>query len=381
MVGAVIVAAGMSNRMNGVNKLLVRVGGMTVIERALRHFENCGNIDYIVVVTRKEMADYIKNLKLNKVIKIVEGGSSRQDSVREGINVCPEGTEIIAIHDGARPFIESGLIEKVTDDCKKFGAAMLGVKVKDTIKITENGFIEDTPDRDKIYIAQTPQVFEFNMYKEALRVAYENNLNFTDDCQLVENIGKKVYITEGSYRNIKITTAEDIDLAKHILGDIMIKVGHGYDVHKLTKDRKLILGGVEIPFEYGLLGHSDADVLVHAIMDAILGAIGEGDIGKHFPDNDNKFKGISSLKLLESVIGIMREKRFEIGNIDATVIAEKPKLSGFVTQMKQNIARICEIGEENINIKATTEEGLGFTGEGKGISAHAVVTVVGSESC
>lgn len=155
-----------------------------------------------------------------------------------------------------------------------------------------------------------------------------------------------------------------------------IRIGHGYDVHKLVENRKLILGGVEIPYKYGLLGHSDADVLVHSIMDAILGAMGKGDIGKLFPDTDDKYKDIDSLILLERVINIMENEKYSIGNIDCTIIAQKPKLSTFVTQMSQNIARVCKINEENINIKATTEEGLGFTGTGEGIAVHSVCLLV-----
>lgn len=155
-----------------------------------------------------------------------------------------------------------------------------------------------------------------------------------------------------------------------------IRIGHGYDVHKLVENRKLILGGVEIPYKYGLLGHSDADVLVHSIMDAILGAMGKGDIGRLFPDTDDKYKDIDSLILLERVINIMENEKYSIGNIDCTIIAQKPKLSTFVTQMSQNIARVCKINEENINIKATTEEGLGFTGTGEGIAVHSVCLLV-----
>ena len=155
-----------------------------------------------------------------------------------------------------------------------------------------------------------------------------------------------------------------------------IRIGHGYDVHKLVENRKLILGGVEIPYKYGLLGHSDADVLVHSIMDAILGAMGKGDIGKLFPDTDDKYKDIDSLILLERVINIMENEKYSIGNIDCTIIAQKPKLSTFVTQMSQNIARVCKTNEENINMKATTEEGLGFTGTGEGIAVHSVCLLV-----
>ena len=155
-----------------------------------------------------------------------------------------------------------------------------------------------------------------------------------------------------------------------------IRIGHGYDVHKLVENRKLILGGVEIPYKHGLMGHSDADVLVHSIMDAILGAMGKGDIGRLFPDTDDKYKDIDSLILLERVISIMEDEKYSIGNIDCTIIAQKPKLSTFVTQMSQNIARVCKTNEENINIKATTEEGLGFTGTGEGIAVHSVCLLV-----
>ncbi|MBQ2672149.1 MAG: 2-C-methyl-D-erythritol 2,4-cyclodiphosphate synthase [Clostridia bacterium] len=154
-----------------------------------------------------------------------------------------------------------------------------------------------------------------------------------------------------------------------------MRIGHGYDVHKLTKNRKLILGGVEVPYNVGLLGHSDADVLVHAIIDALLGAAGLGDIGKYFPDTDPKYKNISSLKLLEHVCQLLKEKNYEIENIDATIIAQSPKLSFYIDKMKNNISSVCGIGLEQINIKATTEEGLGFTGENRGISAHAVCLI------
>ena len=154
-----------------------------------------------------------------------------------------------------------------------------------------------------------------------------------------------------------------------------MRIGHGYDVHKLAKGRKLILGGVDVPFDLGLLGHSDADVLVHAIMDALLGAAGLGDIGKHFPDTDPKYKNISSLKLLGHVCLLLKEKNYEIENIDATIIAQSPKLSSYIDKMKSNISSACKISLEQINIKATTEEGLGFTGENRGISAHAVCLI------
>lgn len=386
MVGAIIVAAGNSSRMNGINKLFTDIDGICVLARTLVNFEKCSEIDYIIVVTRSDMIEKVKEIvdkyKVKKVIDIVNGGITRQESVKNGVNVCPNGTEIIAIHDGARPFADSLLIENVIKNCKLYGASVPGVKVKDTVKVIENGFVESTPDRNSLFNIQTPQVFNFELYRLALNNAENDNKLFSDDSQLIEYAGKKVFITEGNYRNIKITTVEDIEIAKSFAKSIKeenrmaTRIGHGYDVHKLVDNRKLILGGVDIPYEYGLLGHSDADVLVHSIMDAILGAMGKGDIGKLFPDSDDRYKGISSLYLLEQVIKLMENENYSIGNIDCTIIAQKPKLSSFVTKMSQNIARVCKTREENVNVKATTEEGLGFTGTGEGIAVHCVCLLV-----
>lgn len=382
MVGAIIVAAGNSSRMNGINKLLADIDGICVLGRTLINFEECSEIDYIIVVTRNDMLEKVKEIVdeygIKKVINVVPGGVTRQKSVKNGISVCPNDTEVIAIHDGARPFADRRLIENVIINCKLYGATVPGVKVKDTVKVIENDFVKNTPDRDSLFNIQTPQAFDFELYKVALNSAENDNVSFSDDSQLFEYAGKKVFLTEGNYRNIKITTAEDIEIAGNFArcikreNKMTIKVGHGYDVHKLADNRKLILGGVEIPYERGLLGHSDADVLVHSIMDAILGAMGKGDIGRLFPDSDDSYKDISSLYLLEQVVKLMDDENYSVGNIDCTIIAQKPKLSKFATQMSQNIARICKISEENVNIKATTEEGLGFTGTGEGIAVHSV---------
>ena len=218
MVGTIIVAAGTSSRMNGVNKLLEDINGKCVLAMTLENFENCSEVDYIVVVTRVDMMNevnkIIKENKFNKILKVVEGGKTRQESVKNGISVCPKETSIIAIHDGARPFTDINDIKNVIFDCRKYGASILGVKVKDTVKIVKDGFINETPNRDDLFNAQTPQVFNFSLYNKALENAEKKGLSFTDDSQLFESIGEKVYITLGSYKNIKITTLEDIEIAK-----------------------------------------------------------------------------------------------------------------------------------------------------------------------
>lgn len=222
-IGIIVVAAGNSSRMKGENKLLIKINGIEVIAKTLINCNNTKLVDYIVIVTREDMIDTVKEIvgKYNifKVTDIVIGGETRQESVGNGLKVCPIDTDIIAIHDGARPFADEELITNTINLCIKYDAAMPGVPVKETIKEVENNIIEKTPTRSKLFIAQTPQIFKYQDYKKAFRVAVESKLDFTDDCQLIENIGKKVYVSSGSYKNIKITTQEDIILANAMGGN------------------------------------------------------------------------------------------------------------------------------------------------------------------
>ena len=214
MVGAIIVAAGNSSRMNGVNKLFTDINGKCVLARTLINFENCEKIDYMVVVIREDMREEVQCLinkyEIKKVLEVTCGGATRQESVENGIKVCPQDTNIIAIHDGARPFTSSKLIENTIKNCEIYGASVPGVRVKDTVKVINDGFVQSTPNRENLYNIQTPQVFDFNLYKLAL----DGAASFTDDSQLFEAMGRRVFITNGDYRNIKITTAEDIEIAK-----------------------------------------------------------------------------------------------------------------------------------------------------------------------
>jgi len=254
--------------------------------------------------------------------------------------------------------------------------------VTDTVKrISKDGFVEGTIPRNELVHATTPQAFEVELYKKALESTTVDE-SVTDDNMLVEKLGKKIAAVNLGSENIKITTASDIGLAEYILskreGKIVAdcRIGHGYDVHKFACDRALVLGGVNVPCEYGLLGHSDADVLVHAIMDALLGAAGLGDIGRHFPDSSDEYKGISSIKLLHRVRELIYREGYLVSNVDATLIMQKPKIASYVDAMVENIADAIQVSKSQINVKATTEEGLGFTGNGQGAAAHAVAMIV-----
>lgn len=394
-VGVVIVAAGSSRRMGNTDKQTIMLLDIPVIVWAIEPFQRMNQVKEIVLVTRKEnmllFENYVKEWRFDKVRVICEGADTRQQSVINGVEKLESHVDYIAIHDGARPFIDEDIINRCLEDAIKYGASTASVKTKDTIKISEAGFIQSTPNRDNLYLTQTPQIFEWELYHKAIATAIIGGMDFTDDCQLVENLGQKVYLSQGSYDNIKITTPEDLIIAKAIAKQRrqqrentkrravkgIFKIGHGYDVHRLVEDRKLILGGVHIPYEKGLLGHSDADVLVHAVMDALLGAAAMGDIGKYFPDTDNKYCGANSIELLSKTHEIVKKEGFSIGNIDATILAQRPKLSPFIEQMRENIAIACGIEISRVSIKATTEEGLGFTGVGEGIAAHSVCLIEG----
>ena len=275
-------------------------------------------------------------------------------------------TAYVLVHDAARPFVTETVVRDVIRCASDRGAAVPCVAVKDSLRETE-GDGSRCVDRSRFFAVQTPQGFRRELLVEAYEKACEDGFSGTDDASLVERLGHHIEIVHGDYDNIKITTKEDLPMEN--------RVGTGFDVHRLVEGRKLILGGVEILYEKGLDGHSDADVLIHALMDAMLGAAAMGDIGRHFPDTDDEYKGISSMKLLEKVNNILAENMYSIGNADITVIAQKPKLSPYTEKMRENIADVLGIGKDLINIKATTTEKLGFTGRGEGIAAEAVCSI------
>lgn len=373
---AVIVAAGSGIRM-GKDKMLALLCGKSVIERTVQIFSECDFVDEIVVVSsEKNLEAYSVMLKKFDNVKIVLGGKSRGESVIEGIKAA-DG-EFVLVHDGARPLVTKDIIKNVLKDAQVYGAAACAAACKESIKsVDESGFIKKTVERKSVMLMQTPQCFK----REELILAYKNaDMTETDDCEVAEKMGISIKITEGSYENIKLTTAEDMLTAASILnkrnaGESKMRIGTGFDSHRLTENRKLIIGGVEIPYEKGLLGHSDADVLLHAIIDALLGSMALGDIGTHFPDSDDRYKGISSLVLLEKVAELVEKNGYEIQNIDSTIIIQQPKMAPFIDKMRENIANALKIDKSLVSVKAKTNEKMGFTGTGEGVEARATVLI------
>ncbi len=360
---AVVLAAGKGSRI-GFDKMLYKLDEHPVVYHSVKAFRSCDFVDSIIVAAGENYDEVNRIVScFDKVCAVVKGGSTRAQSVLNAMEKV-EKDSLVAIHDGARPFVSQKIIEETITEAYRHKAAIPCVKVKDTIKQGLDGFIVQTIPRDSLHNVQTPQVFDVNLYKEYAGKYFDENI--TDDSQLFEKAGVPVKICDGEYENYKITTIDDIKKEK------AMRIGHGYDVHKLVEGRKLIMGGVDIPYEKGLDGHSDADVLRHRIMDSLLGALALGDIGKHFPDTDPAYKGIDSMKLMGHVAGLLAEKGAKVMNIDATILCQRPKLAPHIPKMRENIAAVLGCDVDRVSVKATTEEGLGFTGEGKGIACHCV---------
>lgn len=357
-VTVIIAAAGSGSRMGGrLPKQYMKTGGEVILRKTAEIFASCPVIDNIIVVADMAYMDLCEDVLKGIEHRTVAGGELRQDSVYEGLK-CTD-TDIVLIHDGARPFVTQQIITEVTAAAAEYRAAVCAVRPKDTIRTGQG-----TLNRDELYAVQTPQGFDTAALKAAYEAAYAQGFYGTDDAGIAEGAGLEIRIVPGSYDNIKITTREDLPMET--------RVGTGYDVHRLEEGRKLILGGVCIPFERGLLGHSDADVLVHAIMDALLGAAALGDIGKLFPDTDDRYKGISSIELLKAVGAAVADAGYSVGNIDATLVAEKPKIAPYIEAMRENIAGALDIDTDRVSVKATTTEKLGFAGRQEGMEAQAV---------
>ena len=438
-VTAIVLAAGSGTRMGSeTTKQKISLLGESILSRTLRAFSECDGVDAIVVVCKDDEKEWVRaetENKIDKITSIISGGNSRAESARIGFANIPPETDYVAIHDGARCLITPENINSVIKKSLESGAATAAVKATDTVKLCNGGCIVRTLPRDEVFLASTPQIFSRELYQRALNNSSLDGV--TDDNMLVESIGVEISVVDIGKENIKITTPDDIEFAEYIikrrsrmdeirvghgydvhrfaeerklvLGGVEIsvvdigkenikittpediefaeyiikrrsrmdeiRVGHGYDVHRFAEGRKLTLGGVEISCDIGLLGHSDADVLLHAIMDAMLGACGLGDIGRHFPDNDENYKGISSLVLLRKTSELVGALGYTVNNVDATVVMQSPKIAPYISQMVSNIAEILGIESGRVNVKATTEEKLGFTGRLEGVSAHAVVTI------
>ena len=369
---AVILCGGSGTRMGAAgNKTLLKAGGAPAIVRGFRAF--AGIMDGIVLVTRageeNVFAETLSPYGL-KALAIVPGGEDRQASALCGLKALPTDADIALIHDGARPFVTAEIIRRVIDSVKQYGSGVAAVPCRDTIKRADkDGRVLETLDRSTLWQMQTPQGF---FVKDLLAAHASAKARYTDDAALMEAAGHPVRLVLGSPDNIKLTSPEDLRMVN---GMLTPRMGTGFDAHRLVEGRELWLGGVQIPYEKGLLGHSDADAPLHALADALLGAAAMGDIGKLFPDSDPAYKGISSILLLEEVRKRLTNAGFTVGNVDVTIVCQAPKLSPYIPQMREKIAKALQISVEQVSVKATTTERMGYEGRSEGISAQAVALV------
>ena len=405
-VTAIIAAGGRGQRVGAAQpKQLLEVGGRPILERSVAAFASHPGVDALIVALPQGLADdppaYLRAgsggaaCAQGKPLRIVAGGDRRQDSVANAFRATAEASDLIVIHDAARPFASADLIARTIAAAAEFGAAVAAVQSRDTVKEGSRGVVTATLPRETIYLAQTPQAFRRDVLRRALEIGARDGADATDEAALVELAGLPVRLVDGEASNIKITTVEDLSVAEAIASGLDLpsainpqsavrnpqygglpartgRAGTGYDLHRLVAGRPLILGGVTIPSDRGALGHSDADVVCHALTDAILGAASLGDIGRHFPDSDARWKDADSLDLLRRVVQLVGDQGFMVGNVDATVVLEAPKIRGYVDAMRASVAGAIGIDVARVSIKAKTNEGVDAVGRGEAIAAHAV---------
>ena len=373
-VGAIL-AAGGSGQRAGVAKQWLELAGEPVLRHAARALASCELVDEIVAVVPagEESRGEVALAGLGRPLRVVAGGDRRADSVRAGLGALA-GCDLVVVHDAARPFATPELVRRVALAAAERGAALAALRATDTVKRGDGDRVKETLDRSALWLAQTPQGFRASLLRRAFAAAGEAATDATDECMLVERLGEPVALVPGEPGNFKITGPADVEKARALLAP-PLAMGVGYDVHPFAAGRKLVLGGVEFEGD-GLLGHSDADICAHAVGDAILGAAGLGDLGRHFPDTDPRFKGVSSLVLLREIVAKAAAAGWAVGNCDVTLAARRPKIAPRAEEMRARLGEALGIPPTRVNVKATTGEGLGFVGRGEGIAAHAVALLV-----
>ena len=352
------------------NKLLVEVGDTTCLNTTLNVFIDSGLIDEYIIVCAKRDYREISSI-VPPYVKLVIGGDTRTQSVSNALDHV--SGDIVLIHDGARPFVSVDTIKSCIDDARRYGSGIAAIPSRDTVCMAGDGgkTIDAYIGKTGLYIIQTPQAFKIEQIRKAYILA--GNESYNDDSEIYARFIGKPHISEGSAKNTKITFEGDLDaLAERPI----CRVGVGFDCHKLVEGRKLFLGGVKIPHTKGLLGHSDADVLTHAIMDALLSAVALRDIGYHFPDTDEKFKDADSIDLLHQVLNLIKDEGYSPYNVSAVIMAEQPKISPYIPTITRMLADNLGIEESKVGIGATTLEGLGFVGREEGICVRAFATVI-----
>lgn len=378
----VLVAAGRGLRAGaGGPKQYRSIGGQPVIYRAMEAFSRHPDVFAVQpVVNPDDSAMFTAAVEGLKHEPPTNGGATRQASVLAGLEaLARHKPDVVLIHDAARPFVSQGLISRAIEAASRTGAAIPAVPVTDTIKVTgESGNVEDTPDRARLRIAQTPQSFRFDVILEAhRRAAKDGRSDFTDDAAIAEWAGLTVATFEGDVANMKLTTPEDFVREEARLASLLgdIRTGTGYDVHAFGEGDHVMICGVRVPHSKGFLAHSDGDVGLHALVDAILGALADGDIGSHFPPSDAKWKGASSDQFLKYAIDRVAQRGGRVANLEVTLICERPKIGPLRDTMRARIAEISGVDISRVAVKATTSERLGFTGREEGIAATASATI------
>jgi len=396
----IIPAAGSGQRMGGGKpKQYLTLGGIPLLARSIRPFLALADIALVVVAVPAERIEATRtlcrqHLEADERLRVVAGGATRQLSVQAGLAALPVEIGMVLVHDGARPLVREELIRACLEAALRDGAAIAALELTDTLKLaTTNRRIARTLPREGLWRAQTPQAVRRDWLEQAYQQATQDNFQGTDEASLLEHAGLPVTLVPSGEDNLKITRPEDLRLAEALIsrqrtedrgqnplpaappplaGVGGLRIGHGYDAHRLVTGRPLVLGGIIVPHHLGLDGHSDADVLLHALMDALLGALGLGDIGRHFPDSDPGLRGIDSMLLLGRVLTQLRTASARLLNADLTIVCQAPRLASHIPAMRDRIALACGVTPAQINIKATTTEKMGFCGRGEGIAAHAV---------
>lgn len=387
-VAAIIAAGGRGLRAGGgVPKQLRSIGGRTLLELALAPFDRSARVGEIVVVLPPELAadPPVGFQAVQTPLRVVAGGRRRQDSVAAGLDAVGDAASLVLVHDAARPFCSRALIGRVIDAAAEAGAAVPAVQATDTVKRSADAgghaVVAATLPRERIHLAQTPQGFRIDVLRAAVALG-RGGVDATDEALLAERAGYGVRLVEGDPENVKITTPADLDRAagraarSSAAPAAAVRLGIGYDLHRTVAGRPLILGGVHVPHDRGLDGHSDADAVCHALIDAILGGAAAGDVGQHFSNRDPRWKGASSIDLLERAVAIVRERGYAIGNADVVIIAERPPIGPHAAAMRERLAAALEVAVDAVSVKAKTGEGVDAVGRGEAIAVHAAATLV-----
>ena len=383
---AIILAGGSGTRM-GADKQYLPLAGRPMIERTAEIFTSCGFFSEVVVALGTENLKKYGPSWEARGVKTAPAGATRTDSLRSAFALVSRGAALVAVHDGARPLVDAGLIKACLAAAAAHGAAVPAVPLKDTIKTVspDGAFFESTPARASMLAVQTPQCYRRGVLERVLKRAAVS-ADYTDESQVLEQLGIKAAVVPSTYRNIKVTTPEDLIIAEAFMKELKTDVsgvktqvsraGFGYDLHRLVEGRALVLGGVKIDHPKGLLGHSDGDVVLHSVCDALLGSISAGEIGVYFPPTDLTIMGISSVEIAKKTLEVLSSKKARIINLDITILAEEPKLKPHYESIRDSVAKIFKLDRSDVSVKAKSREGLGDIGRGEAIVCYAVASVV-----